>query len=202
MQGEVIGAAVLRFAQMGYAIVGLGTLAEGLSLPFPSLIFIIMAGAAVAAGRMSFWNVVFLASTAYTLGAIMPYYLGYNLARLTKYRFVRDILDRLPQPAIAVNSLFARHGNKIVALSRPFWIGNCVSYFAGINKMPTLKFVLYTYLGIFPWAMAGTYAGTIFGANTAKALEFVTNYAYVVVGALTLLFVVRYMRKRVSLSRS
>lgn len=202
MQGAMMSVAYLRFAQMGYVIVGLGTLAEGLSLPFPSLIFIIMAGAAVAAGRMSFWAVVLLASSAYTLGAIMPYYLGYNLTRLTRYRIVRDILDKLPQPAIAVNNLFARHGNKIVALSRPFWIGNCVSYFAGINKMHTLKFILYTYLGILPWAIAGTYAGTIFGANTAKALEFVTNYAYVVAGGLAVLVIARYIRKRISLPTS
>ncbi len=202
MQGALMGAAYLRFAQMGYLIVGLGTLAEGLSLPFPSLIFIIMAGAAVAAGRMSFWAVVLLASTAYTLGAIMPYYLGYNLTRLTRYRVVRDILDKLPQPAIAVNNLFARHGNKIVALSRPFWIGNCVSYFAGINKMHTLKFILYTYLGILPWAIAGTYAGTIFGANTAKALSFVANYAYLVVFGLVTLLAVNYLRGRLRRSRA
>lgn len=194
MQGAFLSMAYVRFAQMGYLIVGLGTLAEGLSLPFPSVIFVVMAGAAVASGAMSFWPVVLLASTAYTVGAILPYYLGYNLLRLTKYAWVQSVLDKLPQPAIAVNNLFARHGNKIVALSRPFWIGNCVSYFAGINRMHTLKFILYTYLGILPWAIAGTYAGTIFGANTTKALGFVVDYAFIMAGVLVLVLIVNHLR--------
>lgn len=194
MQGAFLSMAYVRFAQMGYLIVGLGTLAEGLSLPFPSVIFVVMAGAAVASGAMSFWPVVLLASTAYTVGAILPYYLGYNLVRLTRYAWVQSVLDKLPQPAIAVNNLFARHGNKIVALSRPFWIGNCVSYFAGINRMHTLKFILYTYLGILPWAIAGTYAGTIFGANTSKALGFVVNYAFIMAGVLVLALTVNHLR--------
>lgn len=182
MADTLLGIASLRFAQFGYIIVGLGTLAEGVSLPFPSVIFVIMAGAAVTSGRMSFWAVIMLASTAYTVGAIIPYYLGYNMKRLNKYPWMQRFVGKLPQPAIAVNNLFVRHGSKIVALSRPFWIGNCVSYFAGLNHMSTVKFVVYTFLGILPWAIAATYAGTIFGANTALAIEYVSNYTYLLLG--------------------
>ena len=188
MADSILGIASLRFAQFGYIIVALGTLAEGVSLPFPSIIFVIMAGAAVASGRMSFWAVIFLASTAYTIGAIIPYCLGYNLKKLDRFPWIQNLISRLPQPAITVNNLFSRHGSKIVALSRPFWIGNCVSYFAGLNRMPTLKFVFYTFLGIFPWAIAATYAGTVFGANTALAMNFVSNYTYLMGGLATTLF--------------
>jgi membrane protein DedA with SNARE-associated domain len=189
MADVMINQALSRFTQMGYALLGLGTLAEGLSLPFPSVLFVIMAGAAVARGKMSFWAVVLLASSTYTLGSIIPYYMGYHLKKLDRYPWMKAWLDRIPKPAQAVNKLFLRHGNKIVALSRPFWIGNCVSYFAGLNHMPTLKFLFYTFAGILPWAIAATYAGTIFGANMQGALDLISQYTYSAMGLIAALLV-------------
>ena len=197
MADTLLEVATLRFAQLGYVIVFFGSLAEGLSLPFPSIILLIMAGAAVATGRMSFWAVTILASLAYTMGAVIPYYIGSNLPRLQKYAWASKFADRLSKPMCQMNELFAKHGSKIVALSRPFLIGNCISYVAGLAHMSPVKFVAYTFIGILPWATAATLAGLLFGANLDKAVSMFSHYffwAFAVVFVAVILYT--YGKKR------
>jgi membrane protein DedA with SNARE-associated domain len=197
MADTLLGVATLRFAQLGYFIVFFGSLAEGLSLPFPSIILLIMAGAAVATGRMSFWAVTIVASLAYTMGAVIPYYIGANLPRLKKYPWAARFAARTTKPMCQMNELFAKHGSKIVALSRPFLIGNCISYVAGLAHMPPVKFVAYTFVGILPWATAATLAGLLFGANLNKAVSMFTHYFFWAFGAVlvaVLLYV--YVKQR------
>ena len=197
MADTLLGVATLRFAQLGYFIVFFGSLAEGLSFPFPSVILLIMAGAAVATGRMSFWAVTLVASLAYTMGAIIPYYIGANLPRLKKYPWAARFAERTTKPMCQMNELFAKHGNKIVALSRPFLIGNCISYVAGLAQMSPMKFVAYTFVGILPWATGATLAGLLFGANMGKAVSVFTHYFFWAFGAvlLTVLIYV-YVKQR------
>ena len=193
--------ASLRFAQLGYLTIFLGSLAEGLSLPFPSIVLLIMAGAAVAMGRMSFWSVALLASLAYTLGAVIPYYIGFNLPKLKRYSWVANFAKKTPKPLHQMNKLFAKHGNKIVALSRPFLIGNCISYVAGLAHMSPLKFVAYTFLGILPWATAATLAGLLFGSNIDKAVSMFTRYFFLLSGAVLIAVIIYIYAKQRWLKR-
>jgi len=179
----LLNLAGLRFSQFGYFIIFLGSLAEGLSLPFPSVILLIMAGTAVALGRMSFWAVAIIASLAYTLGSVIPYYIGFNLPKLRKYEWVARFVSKTPKPLQQVNALFAKHGNKIVALSRPFLIGNCISYVAGLAHMSPVKFVIYTFIGILPWATSATLAGLLFGSNLDRTVALFTHYFFWAFGA-------------------
>lgn len=182
MAGTLLDMASLRFAQLGYFMIFLGSLAEGLSFPFPSIVLLIMAGTAVAMGKMSFWGVAILASLAYTLGAVIPYWIGFNLPKLKKYSWATRFAENTPKPFKQINDLFAKHGNKIVALSRPFLIGNCISYVAGLARMSPLKFVAYTFAGILPWAVTATLAGYFFGSNIQYAVKLVQNYSLLALG--------------------
>lgn len=175
------------FAQLGYLIVALATLAEGLTLPCPALAVLLMAGAAVASGKLSFVAVVLVAATSYTLGAVVPYLIGLNLPRMRRLpwagRFIEASLKYLDQ----VNQLFIRHGDKIVALARPFWIGNCVSYFAGLSRMRPGKFLAFTFLGIGTWSATVVFLGQLFSANLGKASRLIKQYSTVVFFAVVLL---------------
>lgn len=197
MADTLLEVATLRFAQLGYFLIFFGSLAEGLSLPFPSVILLIMAGAAVATGRMSFWAVTMLASLAYTMGAVIPYYIGLNLPRLQRYAWAARFAERLSKPMCQMNDLFAKHGSKIVALSRPFLIGNCISYVAGLAHMSPVKFVAYTFVGILPWATAATLAGLLFGSNLDKAVAMFTHYFFWAFAAVVVAVVLyTYVKKR------
>lgn len=169
------------FAQLGYLIIGLAALAEGLTLPCPSLIVMLMAGAACATHKMLFWPSVFIAAISYTLGSIVPYLIGYNIPRMKSLPWVGRFIEASLKSLDQVNKLFVKHGEKIVALARPFWIGNCVSYFAGIYKMSAWKFMAFTFLGIFGWATTVVYLGFVFSANLGRAADLIKHYSWIAV---------------------
>lgn len=189
------------FAQLGYLVIGLAALAEGLTIPCPSMAVLLMAGAASTSDKLSFWATVLVAAVSYTIGSIIPYLIGYNIPRMRTLpwagRFIEASLKSLDQ----VNQLFTRHGEKIVALARPFWIGNCVSYFAGLNRMAPWKFLVFTFLGIFTWSMTVVYIGSIFSANLGKAASLIKQYSWIAFFALVAAiaigwWVARYLKAR------
>jgi membrane protein DedA with SNARE-associated domain len=167
------------FAQLGYLIIGLAALAEGLTIPCPSLAVLLMAGAATATNKMSFWVSVMIAAVSYTLGSIIPYLIGYNIPRMQTLPWAGKFVEASLRSLDQVNQLFVRHGEKIVAISRPFWIGNCVSYFAGLNRMAPWKFLVFTFLGILTWSTSVVYIGQVFSANLGKAASLIQQYSWV-----------------------
>lgn len=167
----------LFFPHLGYLAIGIAMLAEGLTLPCPALLILLAAGAASVAGAMDFWLMVIVAAGSYTLGSLIPYYIGYNLPRLQGLPWVGRFIESSLQALAQVNSLFNRHGEKIVALFRPFWIGNLVSYFAGLNRMPYYKFLAYTFFGIAAWSTTVIYLGRLFSSNLPKAAALIKHYS-------------------------
>jgi len=165
------------FSQLGYLLIGVAALAEGLTIPCPSLAVLLMAGAACATGKLSFWLTVFIAAASYTLGSLVPYYLGRQIPRLKNLPWAGRIVESSLRALDQVNCLFQRHGEKIVALARPFWIGNCVSYFAGLSRMSCLKFLVYTFAGISVWTITVVYIGQEFSNNLPKAAALIQHYS-------------------------
>ncbi|MGE5631466.1 MAG: DedA family protein, partial [Caulobacteraceae bacterium] len=52
----------------GYSSVALSTFMEGVSIPFPSLIILLLAGFLAAQGRMNIYLVIIIAAMSYTVG--------------------------------------------------------------------------------------------------------------------------------------
>lgn len=165
------------FPQLGYLAIGLAMLAEGLTLPCPALIVLLMAGAACAVGKLSFGLAVFIAAASYTIGALIPYYIGYNLPRLQNLPWIGRFISAPLQALEQINSLVGRHGDKVVAIIRPFWIGNLISYFAGLHRMSFLKFIIYTFAGISAWSLTVVYLGYVFSSNLPKAAALIKHYS-------------------------
>ena len=172
------------FAHLGYFVVALAMLAEGLTLPCPAVLVLLMAGAATKAGRLSYPMTIVIATSAYSLGALLPYYLGRNLSRLESLPWVGRLIAKSLKALEETTALFRRHGEITVALSRPFWIGNLVSYFAGISGMGGGRFFLYTLLGILPWSMVVTLLGQAFSSNLPKAMYMIRHYSEIGMGLL------------------
>ena len=47
---------------------------------------------------------------------------------------------------------FKKYGEWSIALSRPLSIGNYISYLSGFSRVKPWRFIVLTYLGIFPWS--------------------------------------------------
>lgn len=152
-------------------------LAEGLTLPCPAVAVLLMAGAAVASGKMSFWLIVCIAASAYTVGSYAPYLLGKHCMRVSPDSWAGKVINRSSIHLDKLRILFSRYGEQSVALARPFWIGNYVSYFAGLSSMPSYRFLILTFGGIMAWSVAVVSLGQAFSANLAQAALLVKQYS-------------------------
>ena len=82
-----------------------------------------------------------------------------------------------------------KHGDQIVAFSRPFWIGNFVSYFAGLARMSLVKFVVLTFSGIFAWSLVVVSIGEAFSSNLPKAAKLIKDYSLMTtIGVIVIVF--------------
>lgn len=159
----------------GYSSVALSSFMEGVSIPFPSLIILLLAGFLTSQGKLNIYFVIFIAAASYTIGSSIPYFIGYFinkglLNRIKKYIKISD------KHINEINAMFNKYGEKAVCFTRPVLIGNYISYFAGINRMPLIRFYIYTFLGIFPWAALIVFIGSKFGSSYKLAYSVIGKY--------------------------
>jgi membrane protein DedA with SNARE-associated domain len=184
---------ILQHETLGYALMFTGPFLEGLTIPCPSMIIVFIGGAFLVDSLAEYFLLVLISSLAYTLAALIPYYCGSMIKNKIEF-FIQE------KYWLMFDRLFTIHGDKIVCYSRPLWIGNMVSYFAGIQKMKKRRFIYYTFLGIFPWHLIVLLTGRFFGNNIEAGIEFVQNYAWlaaiIVIGVLlTSTFFKTYLEK-------
>jgi len=173
----MLALATSGFSNFGYLFVGLAMLAEGLTIPCPAVAVLLMAGSAVAMGRLSFWVVVGIAALSYSTGSYVPYLLGRRCTRFHTNSWAGKLIAKSDKHLERVASFFARYGEPSVALARPFWIGNYVSYFAGLGKMQTHRFLLFTFTGITVWSAAVVGLGQRFSKDLPLASSLIQRYS-------------------------
>lgn len=142
----------------------LGTISgllEGIGLPWPGIAVLAGAGAefrslaaAVAVGT--------LFAIAYTAASLVQYLIGRYSWPLFE-RFLSAQMQR------QLNQTLKRYGEGAVFWTRPLAIGNYMSIPAGIMRMHPAKFILYTFLGKWIWAVGITAAGNYLGAYMEHA---------------------------------
>lgn len=121
------------------------TALEASSLPFPGALFILIYGYIMDIGP---WKLVLLAaanSVIYTLFTLIPYGIGNQLEKFSKKRMNQKKFKKAQE-------WFKKYGEWSIALSRPLSIGNYISYLSGFSRVKPWRFIVLTYLGIFPWS--------------------------------------------------
>jgi uncharacterized membrane protein YdjX (TVP38/TMEM64 family) len=101
------------------------------------------------------WHGMLISFIGGFIGAVFAFYLGRRLGRTVVERFV-------PCPALdAADQLMARRGGWAVVIGR--WVPGIpcdpLSYAAGIMRMPWLKFMLLTVVGLIPANLITAYLG-------------------------------------------
>lgn len=133
----------------------LSGLLEGLGVPWPGAVVLTVAGTRFGALTAAI-IIGTLFSLAYTVGSAVQYTFGRTCRQLLDY-FLSEKTKRKLDQAIA------KYGQAAVLWTRPLAVGNYISIPAGIMKMNVGKFLLYTFMGIWPWAVGMTYAGSLAG---------------------------------------
>jgi membrane protein DedA with SNARE-associated domain len=140
---------------------------EGSSLPFPGIAVVLAYGFILP---VDYWNTLWIAagmSVAYCLASLIPYFLG---RRLEGFFYKRKGFEK-------AKDLFIRYGSWSVALSRPFGIGNYISYVAGASQMKVIPYLFLTFIGIYPWSYVMILLGNYFNGSYEEFQAFYQDHS-------------------------
>jgi membrane protein DedA with SNARE-associated domain len=153
---------------------------EGSSLPFPGIAVVLAYGFILP---FSYWNTVWVAagmSLVYCLASLIPYFLGSRLEGLfQKKKGLQKAKD-----------LFVRYGGWSVAISRPFGIGNYISYVAGMSRMKLTSYLFLTFVGIYPWSYVMILLGNYFNGSYETFQAFYQEHTVYLYSAVAILFAI------------
>lgn len=144
---------------------------EGSSIPLPGIVIVLTFGYVLTPGFMGIAVIAAGMSLFYTSASLIPFYLAAKLG--SKFP------ERLKRKLAKGQNYFNRYGTWSIALSRPFGVGNYISYVAGLSKVNPLKFFLLTFLGIYPWSVVMLWLGDYFNGNIEAVIQlFQTKQVY------------------------
>lgn len=163
---------------------------EGSSLPFPGLMMVLSYGYLLSPTYIDTIYIAAGMSLMYCIASMIPYMLAYKL----------DVYlpKRLKHKLQKGTAFFNKYGIWSIALSRPFGIGNYISYVAGLSKVRFAKYFLLTFIGIYPWSYIMIQVGKYFKGNYEVFMEFISDYRYSIYGIVAcvcIFFVIILIRK-------
>lgn len=154
---------------------------EGSSLPFPGVIIVLSYG--YISSSLSILEIALIAvgmSMFYSLASLIPYFLGKKMEGYFSIKLKKGLEKG--------TLLFQRYGVWSIALSRPFGIGNYISYVAGISRVNALKYIVLTFIGIYPWSLVMLLLGDYFNGNYEAFKDYFSSYS--IYGYLSVLVIV------------
>jgi membrane protein DedA with SNARE-associated domain len=166
---EIIGAIsnfiINTISNVGYlGVIGLMTI-ESANIPLPSEIIMPFSGFLVSSGFFNFWLVGLAGAVGCVVGSVISYWLGMWGGRPLIERYGKYILISHHDLDLA-DRWFTKFGEITVFFSRLLpVIRTYISFPAGITKMHFGRFVIYTFLGSFPWCLVLAWAGLKLGEN-------------------------------------
>ncbi|RBP37419.1 DedA family protein [Garciella nitratireducens] len=161
--------------QYGYIVIVITAFLEGASIPFPGSPILVLSGFLIYQGKIHLWLAVLLATTFYTIASIIPYSIGKKLKE--KLFDFLEVYLKIPREKIdKIKAVFNQYGEISICLTRPFFIGNYISYFAGISQIPLIRFLPLTFIGIMPWSFLYLVLGYIFRGSVGKVDSFLDRY--------------------------
>lgn len=163
---------IMHMESFGYFYAGLAMILEGASVPFPGMYVLIFCGFAVKKLNLNLWTLVFICSLCYTVASLIPYYIGGKVNNWA-VGFFSKYYEKRGNQLKKVGELFNKYGEWTVCLSRPTFLGNYFSYIAGMHNMNVYKFLLYTFMGIFPWTLFMCYLGYAVINSAEQVLEII-----------------------------
>jgi membrane protein DedA with SNARE-associated domain len=161
-----------------YAVIFL----EGSSLPFPGIAIILSFGGLL---KLNYADTALVAagmSLTYSVASLIPYYLGKKMESIIRGKFQKGIQK--------ASFLFNRYGIWSVAFSRPFGIGNYISYLAGMSNIGIVRYLVLTFVGIFPWCFVVLSLGNYFNGNYEAFMSFYKQHSLYFYGVSTVVLTI------------
>jgi membrane protein DedA with SNARE-associated domain len=150
---------------MGYPGIVLLMAIESCCIPLPSEMIMPFGGWLVATGRFSLWGIALAGAVGCVVGSIPAYYAGQYGGRALVRRYGRYVLMNADHLDWA-ERFFQRRGDITVLIARLLpVVRTFIAFPAGVARMPMGKFVLYTFVGSFPWCLGLGWVGMKVGEH-------------------------------------
>lgn len=120
------------------------TAIEASSIPFPGALFVLIYGYLM---DVSSWQLVCIGalnSLVYVSFSLIPYFIGKRMGDFSQKKLDKKKVKK-------AQAWFQKYGEWSIPLSRPTGFGNYISYISGITNIALWRFVLLSFLGVFPW---------------------------------------------------
>jgi membrane protein DedA with SNARE-associated domain len=138
---------------------------EASSLPFPGATVVLVYGFVLKVTQNTHpWQLVaiaFVNSLVYVVFSLIPYQIGSKLEAFSKKKFDMKKIEKAQR-------WFQKYGEWSITLSRPTGFGNYISYLSGISKIKIGRFLLFSFLGVFPWNTLLLFVGSMGDLDTIQ----------------------------------
>jgi len=170
---------------------------ESCCIPLPSEMIMPFAGWLVATGRFTLWGIALAGAIGCVVGSIPAYYAGMYGGRALVQRYGKYFLMSTEHLDWA-ERFFARRGEITVLVARLLpVVRTFIAFPAGVARMPMGKFIVYTFVGSFPWCLGLGWVGMKVGENR-EILTAWFHRADIVIGVLIVAAVAYFVWKQTS----
>jgi membrane protein DedA with SNARE-associated domain len=165
---------------------------ESACIPLPSEIIMPFSGYLVFRGDFGLWEVGLAGAFGCLVGSVPAYYLGLYGGRPLIERYGKYVLVSQRDLDLA-DRWFTRYGDLAIFFSRLLpVVRTFISFPAGVARMNFTRFVIYTFIGSFPWCLGLAYIGMKLGQNW-NTLGVYFHRFDIVIGGLIALGVIYYL---------
>ena len=181
----------------GYPGIALLMAIESCCIPLPSEMIMPFAGWLVATGRFTLWGIALAGAIGCVVGSIPAYYAGKYGGRPLVVKYGKYVLMNAAHLDQA-ERFFARRGEITVLVARLLpVVRTFIAFPAGVARMPMGKFIVYTFVGSFPWCLGLGWVGMKVGENR-EMLTAWFHRADVVIGILIVAGIAYFVWKQTS----
>jgi len=184
---------------MGYWGILLCMAIESACIPLPSEIIMPFAGYLASAGRFTLWGTALAGAVGCVVGSVIAYFAGLFLGREFINRYGRYVLISSHDVDLA-ERWFARYGSWAIFFSRLLpVVRTFISFPAGVARMPLLPFIVYTFIGSFPWCYGLAWIGMKMGENWDTLGKYFHQFD-IAIGILILMGAIWWVRRHLRLN--
>src|ERR1035437_8903779 len=184
---ELLTSAITSY---GYLAVFILMTAESALIPIPSEVTMTFAGFLAGVGVLNIWIAILIGAVGNLFGSLIAFFLGRKMGEdwirvaIKKWGKLILVHEKDFDKSLA---WFAKYGQGITFGSRLLPIVRTfISLPAGISKMNTKKFALFTFIGSFIWSGVLAFLGLKLGQNWQMIDPYFRKFQFLIVGLIIL----------------
>ncbi len=192
---SLAGLIISTISHAGYFGIMLLMAIESACIPLPSEVTMPFSGYLVHLGRFDLFGVALAGALGCNLGSLVAYYVGSLGGRPLVEKYGRWLLVTHHDLEMA-DRFFARYGDWAVFFARLLpVIRTFIAFPAGVSRMNTIRFHIYTFLGSLPWCLTLAYAGMKLGQRWMGLRQYFHRFD-TVLGVVILVCAVWFIQNR------